>query len=66
MKLRQLIEKITLRSRERGRDWAGANTERVPDYTDEETAARTQHGTWGAGGAPPGYVHDYDEGRPRH
>jgi hypothetical protein len=66
MNLRRLIEKITFKSRERGReDFAAANDQHFSDYTDETTAARSQHGGWGAGGAPPGYVHDYDDGHPR-
>jgi hypothetical protein len=63
--LGRLLERLTFRSRERGREFAGANEQHSGDHTDETTAARIEHGIIGGGGAPPGYVHEYDEGRPR-
>jgi hypothetical protein len=61
--LGRLIERLTFRSPEREREFAGDNNQ--PDYTDETTAARSEHGLTGGGAAPPGYVHEYDEGRPQ-
>jgi hypothetical protein len=63
--LRELLARLTGRAREPSSDFAGANERHGGDYTDETTAARTQHGLYGSGGAPPGYVKEYDEGRPK-
>jgi hypothetical protein len=63
--LGRLIERLTFRSREREREFAGENNQHFGDYTDETTAARSEHGLTGGGAAPPGYVHEYDEGRPQ-
>jgi hypothetical protein len=63
--LGRLIETLTFRSREREPEFAGENNQHYGDYTDEITAARSEHGLTGGGGAPPGYVHEYDEGRPQ-
>ncbi len=57
---------VGLSARNRGDETAG--TRRSVDNVDAGMAARSQHGSGvmgDVGAAPPGYVHDYDEGRPR-
>ena len=57
---------VGLGARNRGNDAAGGR--RAVDNIDAGIAARSQHGTGplgDVGAAPPGYVNDYDEGRPR-
>ena len=53
-------------ARQRDREPTGR---RSVDNTDAGIAARSQHGSGvlgDVGAAPPGYVNDYDEGRPKH
>jgi hypothetical protein len=57
--LETLRRKLRIRSLERG-DYSAEGDRRVSN-ADAEAAAATQNC-----GYPPGYVNDYDDGRPRH